>query len=218
MSEKPGLTQELEELKTNFSKKASQEKKDAYETGIKEVAESGILSKALKKGDTAKDFTLKNALGKEISLYEELKEGPVLLVWYRGGWCPYCNLTLHHLQKKLPEFQKYNANLIAITPELPDKSLSTKEKHKLQFQVVSDVGNKVAKDYGIVFKVNAEVSKYYKEKFNLQEYNGDASDELPLAATYIIEKSGKITYAFLDADYRKRADPEELLSVLRSMQ
>ena len=112
------------------------------------------------------------------------------------------------------KLQKNGAQLIVLTPELPDKSLSTSEKHDLKFEVLSDVGNKVAKQYGIVFKLTDEVAKIYNQFFSIVDFNGDASNELPLAATYIIDQDGKIIYAFLDADYRNRAEPSELTEVL----
>ena len=124
--------------------KFSEEKKQIYTDGITSVMESGILEKALNIGDKAPNFTLKNALNKSVCLYKELENGPVILTWYRGGWCPYCNITLHYLQEKLPEFKKEGATLLALTPELPDNSLSTSEKNNLEFTVLSDVGNKIA--------------------------------------------------------------------------
>ncbi|CAM3600128.1 redoxin domain-containing protein [Flavobacterium gelidilacus] len=119
--------------KEEFEKKASEEKKQIYADGLADVKNSGILERALNVGDKAPNFTLKNALNKSVYLYDELKNGPVILTWYRGGWCPYCNITLNFLQEKLPEFKNAGATLIALTPEKPDKSLSTTEKNKLEF-------------------------------------------------------------------------------------
>ncbi|WP_363289067.1 peroxiredoxin-like family protein [Lutibacter sp.] len=197
--------------------KSSDEKKKIYAEGIEDVKNSGILDKALNVGDKAPNFTLNNALNKPVSLYDELKNGPVVLTWYRGGWCPYCNITLHNLQDRLPDFQKEGATLMALTPEVPDKSLSTSEKHELEFTVLSDVNNVVGKEYGVVFELLSGVATIYEKGFGLSEFNGNSDNELPLAATYIIDKSGIIKYAFLDADYRKRAEPDELLKVLKNL-
>ena len=175
-----------------------------------------IVDKAKQEGDEAPDFTLNNALEKPVSLSEYLKKGRVVLTWYRGGWCPYCNLTLHALNEELQNFKAQGANLIALTPELPDESISTAEKQNLEFEVLSDVGNKVAREYGIVFKLTDEVAEIYNQSFGLNNHNGDESNELPLAATYIINKDGEIAYAFLDADYRNRAEPSELTDFLRN--
>ena len=205
----------LDEKKEAFELKADDNTKKIYKEGIEAVEKSGILDKAMKVGDIAPNFVLNNALGKPVELYEYLKKGKVILTWYRGGWCPYCNLTLHQLQMELSNFKANGANLIALTPELPDKSLSTTEKHDLKFEVLSDVGNKIAKKYHIVFKLTDDVAESYNKSFGLNDYNGDESNELPLAATYIINEDGRIIYAFLDADYRNRAEPSELTKMLK---
>jgi peroxiredoxin len=204
----------LDEKKEAFELKADDQKKKVYKEGIESVKNSGVLEQAKNTGDIAPNFTLNNALGEPVELNEYLKKGKVILTWYRGGWCPYCNLTLHQLQEELPNFTANGATLIALTPELPDKSLSTAEKHNLGFEVLSDVGNKVAREYGVVFKLTDEVAEIYNESFDLEGYNGDSSNELPLAATYIINEQGEIIYAFLDADYRNRAEPSELTQIL----
>ena len=209
------LKSKLDEKKANFESRASDEKKKIYAEGIKDVADSGILKSAINVGDQAPNFTLLNATGNKVTLQEELKKGPVILTWYRGGWCPYCNMTLHALQEELPNFVANGASLIALTPELPDNSLSTSEKNNLEFEVLSDVGNGVAKEYGIVFELIESVADSYNKSFNLVKYNGDDSNELPLAASYVIDTNGKVIYAFLDADYRNRAEPSELTKVLQ---
>lgn len=210
------LQYKLEERKSNFAKKASENKKRAYKEGIDSVVKSGVTQTAKQVGDQAPDFTLNNALGNPVHLSDYLEKGYVILTWYRGNWCPYCNLTLHALQEELPNFEANGAHLIALTPELPDESMSTTEKHDLKFEVLSDLGNKVAKEYGIVFQLTDEVASMYNESFALNDHNGDASNELPLAATYIINPEGKIVYAFLDADYRNRAEPSEITEFLIS--
>ncbi|MEH0152792.1 peroxiredoxin-like family protein [Limibacter armeniacum] len=210
-------TQALEERKVNFAKKADAKTKGIYKEGLDAVFASGILKRAKNVGDVAPSFALKNALGKDVSLQELLQKGPVVLVWYRGGWCPYCNINLHYLQEELPNIKAQGANLVALTPELPDQSISTSEKNHLEFEVLSDIGNKVAKDYGVVFKLTDDVAKIYNEKFDLNSHNGDSSNELPLAATYIINTNGEIVYAFLDSDYRNRAEPKEITAFLKEM-
>jgi len=207
----------LNAKKEAYEKTADESKKKAYADGIAAARESGIESSALQVGDTAPNFTLSNASGESVELYDDLDKAYVILTWYRGGWCPYCNLTLQYLQRELTEFQKYNANLIALTPELPDSSLSTAEKNELEFEVLSDVGNEVASEYGIVFQLTDEVAGYYNKGFDLNEYNGDQSNELPLAATYVINNNAEIIYAFLDADYRNRAEPSEITEVLKKL-
>ncbi|MEM6265569.1 MAG: peroxiredoxin-like family protein [Bacteroidota bacterium] len=214
---KQTLQSTLDERKSDWATKASDEIKTLYNEGIEAVVESGIYDLAKKEGDQAPNFSLNNATGKQVKLSKLLQQGPVVLTWYRGGWCPYCNLTLRFLQQSLPEFQAEGATLVALTPELPDRSLSTSEKHELEFEVLSDVGNEVARNYGIVFKLTPEVAEAYQHAFDLHAYNGDESDELPLAATYVIDQKGMIQYAFLDAEYRNRAEPTDIIATLKSL-
>ncbi len=209
------LKARLEEKKARFLNNSDENKKRAYREGIELVESSGITRTAKQVGDQAPDFTLNNALGKPVSLGDYLKKGNVVLTWYRGGWCPYCNFTLQELQNELPNFTTDGANLIALTPELPDQSITTAEKNNLKFEVLSDLGNKIAKEYGIVFQLNEEVAGMYNEGFQLNEHNGDKSNELPLAATYVINQNGKIIYSFLDADYRNRKEPSEITAFLK---
>ncbi|MEM6841576.1 MAG: peroxiredoxin-like family protein [Bacteroidota bacterium] len=211
------LQTELDARRANFNQTAPQTTQDAYQRGIESVIESGVVQQAKNKGDNATDFTLANAQGRTVSLSEYLKKGPVVLTWYRGGWCPYCNITLRALQQALPEIKAAGANLLALTPELPDKSLSTQEKNELEFEVLTDQNNQVAREYGLVFKLTPEVSELYRKNLSLLEYNGNDSDELPLAATYVIDQKGEIRYAFLDAEYRHRAEPEQIIKALNSL-
>jgi len=207
----------LDDVRKAGAAKFTTEKKKIYADGVTSVQESGVLDSALSVGDKAHNFTLKNALNKSVTLYDELKNGPVVLTWYRGGWCPYCNITLHALQEKLPEFKQEGATLLALTPELPDNSLSTSEKNNLDFTVLSDLGNTIGKEYGVVFTLTNDVASIYNAGFGLNKVNGDSSNELPLAATYVIDTNGIITYAFLDADYTQRAEPSEILSALKQL-
>lgn len=213
------LESQLKARQTEAAARMPEEVVATFEEGIRAVADSGILKTAKQVGDRAPDFTLENATGKKVSLHGLLEKGPVILTWYRGGWCPFCNLSLAALQKKLPEFQAAGARLVALTPELPDKALNTAEKNALKFEVLTDLNHGVAKTYGIVFKLTPQVRDLYKKFFDLTEFNGaEAGDDtLPLAATYIISQDGIIRYAFLDADYRKRAEPSELADFVKKL-
>lgn len=211
------LQLQLDERRAEFERTAPADKQRAYAEGIAAVEASGVLAAARNVGDNAPDFALTNAVGRLVRLHQRLADGPVILTWYRGGWCPYCNMTLRALQLALPSFREAGAKLVAVTPELPDRSLSTAEKHQLSFDVLSDVGNRVAREYGIVFTLTPEVAAIYQESFGLHEYNGDDSDELPLAATYVIDRGGVIQWAFLDAEYRNRAEPEAILAAVAAL-
>ena len=174
-------------------------------------------SKGLKVGDKAPNFTLKNALGKKVKLSALLKKGNVVLTWYRGGWCPYCNRALQSWQEALPELKAQGAIFIALTPELPDYSLSTKEKHHLQFEVLTDLNNEVARSYGLVFTLDEATATRYEQGFGLSVYNGNHLNQLPMPATYIIDQKGLIQYAFVNPDYTQRANPEEVIKKLKEM-
>ncbi len=184
-----------------------------------DLVKSGIADRSLKVGDRVSEFTLTNAVGKEITLRSLLAEGPVVISFYRGQWCPYCNLELRALQKALPEIIANGASLVAISPQTPDNSLSTAEKNELTFEVLSDVGNKVAREFGLVFTLPEELRPIY-EGFgvDLLAHNGDKTFELPLPATYVVAADGKVISAFVDPDYTKRLEPEEIVAALGEIQ
>ncbi|TVZ08688.1 peroxiredoxin [Cellulophaga sp. RHA_52] len=216
-TEHTNLEDALSAKQAAWETNASEAQKEMTTENLDAIVATHFKENAVNVGDKIIDFTLKNALGECTNLQSVLDNGPVILTWYRGGWCPYCNITLQYLQNSLPEFKKYGANLLALTPELPDKSLSTSEKYDLQFEVLSDVGNKVAKQYGLVYKLTYALSEIYQNKLGLKNYNGDDSSELPITATYVIDAKGIVQYAFLDADYRKRAEISEIIDVLKTL-
>jgi peroxiredoxin len=209
------VRKELEEFREKSSKTAPPDRLRIYEQGIEEVRTSGVVDKALKVGDRAPDFELPDARGKKVKLSELRARGPVVVTWYRGGWCPYCNIALRGFQKRLPEIRAEGASLVAISPEMPDNSLSTAEKGHLEFEVLSDSGNKVADAYGVAYKVPRVIAE--QSKARLAKHNGDDSGTLPLGVTYVIDHEGIIRYAFVDADYRKRAEPSDVLAALRGL-
>lgn len=219
-AQEPGdapVRKQLDEFRAKSSKSAPPERLRSYEQGIEQVRKSGVLEKALKVGDRAPDFALPNASGKTVRLSELLSRGPVVVTWYRGGWCPYCNIALRGFQRRLPEIRKAGATLVAISPQTPDNSLSMAEKDRLEFEVLSDKGNQAARAYGVAYKVPKVVTDQLKGRLDLSRYNGDDSNVLPLGVTYVIDREAIIRYAFIDADYRKRAEPADVLAALRSL-
>lgn len=211
------LKTRLEARAKESAAKTPEATKTAYAAGIKAVEQSGVVKAAKQVGEQAPDFVLANAQGKPTALRDLLKQGPVVLTWYRGGWCPYCNLTLQALQKVLPDIHAAGAQLVALTPELPDKTAETTGKNGLHFEVLTDLNHAAAKDYGLIFRLTPEVRDLYRKHFDLSEFNGPGAgiDQLPLAATYIIGQDGVIRYAFLHADYRERAEPSALVSFIK---
>jgi peroxiredoxin len=209
------LETSLKELKENLGTKIDHTIIQKFETGIEELSSTYHLQKILQVGDKSPDFELNNALNKKIKLSTILQNGPIVLTWYRGGWCPYCNLNLRYLQNQLSQFSESGATLVALTPELPDRSLSTKEKNELNFEILTDFNNDIAREFGIVYTLNNELKEFYNNFNKLGNFNGVNTNELPIPATYVIDKDFFIRYAFIDPDYRKRAEPSEIINVLR---
>ena len=211
------LSEDLDRFVKEFIDTAPENVQRDFNQGVEEVRSSGVLDKAINVGDYAPEFELLNAIGNQVKLYDELQKGPVVLVWYRGGWCPYCNLQLQHIQMKLAEIHQAGGQVIAISPELPDKTMTTKERHSLQFQVLSDANNEVADRYKLAYTVPNYVVDHYDLSSKLNTHNGNDENRLPLAVTYVIAKNGVVEYAFLDADYKNRATPEEIITVLNTL-
>jgi peroxiredoxin len=211
------LKEQLAAKKAEFIEKTDPAVVSDYQRAIDELDGSDILLRALKVGDKAPDFTLTGADGKTFTLSAALQNGPVVLVWYRGGWCPYCNLELAAFQQYANDFRYHGGLLVAISPDTPDHTLTTVEKHALDFPVLSDPSNAVAKKYGIVYTVPAYILERWQGKIDLNAHQGNERHELPLAATYVVGTDGVILYAFLDTDYRVRAEPSEIMQLLYNM-
>lgn len=167
-------------------------------------------------GRIAPDFTLPDAHGKPVRLNDLLARGPVVLSFYRGAWCPFCNMELRALQQALPELQAAGATLVAVSPELPDYSLPLIEREGLAFPVLSDLGNTVAKQFGIVFPLEGEIRRISLEVFqvDLPKFNGDSSWDLPVPATFVIAPDQTIRMAFFDPEFRHRVEPQQVLQAL----
>lgn len=209
------LTASLKELADNSIKRHPGPAQDIMRKAIEDLEATVILKHAVKTGDKFPDFTLPNAQGKTITLSEQLQKGKVVITFYRGGWCPYCNLELKAFQEVLPQIKEKGATLIAITPETPDNSLSTKEKNELDFEVLTSENNELARSLNLVFKLPEALAELYgKFGIDLLESQGNDANELPIAATYIIDQNGEVSYDFLSEDYKLRADPEVIVAAL----
>jgi peroxiredoxin len=185
---------------------------------LKKLEESGIVERAPKVGDRLKPFTLPNHLGETRSLSQLLEKGPVVVTFYRGGWCPYCNLELRAYQQALPEIEAAGATLVAITPELPDESLSTKERNELKFEVLTDKNSDYGRELGVVFTLTKELVGIYKNfGIELEKHNGEGQFDVPLPATFIVDTDGTITCAFIAVDYTLRAEPSDVVEELKKL-
>lgn len=178
----------------------------------------GVGNEALKAGDALPDATLTDATGQSVSLSSLLAKGPLILNFYRGSWCPYCNMELKAYQDLLSEIQDAGGQLAAITPEKPDGSLSTVEKHALKFPVLTDAGNDFAKSLGIAFELPTELQALYgKFGMDLPSINAGTGWTLAIPATYVVASDGKIVLAHVERDYTTRLEPSEAVAALKAV-
>ncbi|MBV1931114.1 MAG: AhpC/TSA family protein [Porticoccaceae bacterium] len=206
------LSAEIQAFREQFVANVPEEVLQTLLGETEKLVATGIAERALGVGDQFPDGELSDVHGRSVALGELLRNGPTIINFYRGEWCPYCNLEINAFQRLLPEVKSRGAQMVAISPQTPDKSLTVEEKHALEFPVLSDVGNKLARDLGLVFNLPEALKVAYTNfGFPLPDYNGDESWTLPIPATYVIDKTGLITYAFVDADYSQRAEPQEVL-------
>jgi len=214
-----GLDQQLADFRAEFLRTAPAGRAALYEAKIEELRASFALEAAAGAGAVAPDFRLPGVKGDLVSLTGLLQQGPVVVAFYRGGWCPYCNIQLRAYQAAMPEMTALGARLVAISPQLPDQSLSTAQADELTFEVVSDVGNDAARRFGLVYALPEELRAALRSNNKaLPGINGDESWELPVPATYVIAQDGRIVLAYIEVDYRKRLGPEAILDALRSLQ
>jgi peroxiredoxin len=210
------LKEQLAEYRAGWYKRVPPERQAIMQRHIDQLR-NGTVARMLKVGDRAPAIVLMNANGETDDVASFLKNGPVIVTFYRGGWCPYCNLELKAYQEILPEIAAAGACLVAISPEKPDDSLSTTEKNALSFEVLSDIGQKVGRAFGLVYSFTDELKSAYRG-FNLDipTHNGTPEEwALPVSATYVIDRDGIIIYAYTDPDYRDRADPRDVLAAIR---
>lgn len=213
------LDEQLKSLKQKSNKFTPKFIRNIMNEAATNLALLEIEKKALKLGDSAPAFVLVNAFGERINSIELLKKGPLVINFYRGAWCPFCNLELAAYQDVLPDIEALGGQLVAISPELPDKAMTLSEKHKLKFQILSDTNNLIAREYGIVFTVDKKLRRLYRlMNINLSTSQGNKNYELPVPATYIIGKNGIIILSHVDTDYTNRLDPSEVIECLKAMQ
>lgn len=213
----PDLRSRIKELERTFSP-LSPEQAELFQRAARELAESGIAECVLKAGALAPEFTLPNAVGYPITLSTALKNGPVVLTFYRGIWCPYCSLQLKAYQKILPEILRLGACLLAVSPQNPDKSQATLLKNFLQYEVLSDSGNAVARRFGLVYQVPEWIrSLYISVGTDLPAFNGDHSWELPIPGTFVVGSDRRIMLAYADSDPSSRLEPEAILEALETL-
>ena len=211
------LIDEIKNYQEAFKKKAPQEVQDIMLKATKKLEDASISKNALTVGDIAKEIKLPNAIGNEVSLYETLENNDYAVVnFYRGTWCSYCNLELKALQDRNEELNSLGAKLIAVSPQSPDASLTTKEKNELKFEVLSDNNNVISKEYGLIFSLAEELRPIYLSfKIDIPSMNDEDSYELPMPAVYLINKNKEIIFSFINEDYTKRCEPQDIIDAIK---
>lgn len=212
------LKNELDAVKTKSASMIPEEVQKVMANATHELEASRIVDRAPKKGEKLRDFELANQTGENRSLATLRQSGPVVVTFYRGGWCPYCNLQLKSYQQMLSDVKSAGGTLVAITPELPDESLTTSEKNALDFEVLTDGNSDYARELGLVFTLPNELRPIYKKfGIDVEAHNGKDQFDLPLAATFVVDSDGTIAFALVDADYTRRAEPADIISALQKV-
>lgn len=185
---------------------------------IERLQTENVVQRALALGATAPSFELRDHNGKSVSSTQLLRDhAKIVIIFFRGRWCPFCVGQLEAMNLIAPEIQKEGAALVAISPQTVKQSFFTADQHKLRFPLLSDVGNQIARRFGLVYSVPDEQRLVYRSAFvNLPFANGDESWELPIPATYIIDRNGSILFASASPDYTERPEPADILRALES--
>lgn len=212
------LQEKLTELR-NKSEKENPDLTNKNRQSIVELKRAKVSEKSIKIGEKMPDFILPNSSNQMTTLNELTQNCNIIVNFYRGNWCPYCKMELMALKKYFAEFKKFNGKIIAIAPENPQQSVQTVEEFDLPFDVLSDTDNKLAKQIGIAYAIPEYLLKVY-EKYGLDISKHNSSDkfELPLPATYVLDKEGVVRYTFVTPDYTIRANMEDILDVLQEIE
>lgn len=214
MSSEQTFAEQLEEVKEAIKRSNGEEAVAKQEALIATLRDLGVGRDAVDVGAQAPEFTLPDQVGAQVRLADLLKLGNLVLSFFRGAWCPFCETELKALHMALPEIQARGARLVAISPQIVEKTMTMAERLLLDYTVLSDLGNDVAKRYGLAFEIPEEFREFHDGMVNLEEYNADLSYLLPIPATYVIDRSGTVRYAYANLDYTRRADPGEVIAAL----
>lgn len=218
MQPNTSLSEQLAAYKAGFVQRAAPERLAMMEAATADLRARGIESQALQVGAQAPDLTIPDALNQPVRLSTLWEQGPLVLVFYRGGWCPYCNLELRAWQQHLAALKQLGGHLAAVSPQTPDNSLSTAEKNELAFPVLSDSALEAATAFGVAFEMPPELIELYSRVGNdLPVLNGNGRWVLPVPATYVIDRKGRVIFAHVEADYRERAEPRDVLAAVADL-
>lgn len=213
-----GILKEQTDAKIKAGRQANPEFMKTVDELIEKAKAFQEGCNAVKLNQTAPDFLLPDHGGKLISLGDLLSKGPLIVTFYRGSWCPYCNLQLNALQARLNEIHALGAQLVAISPQVPDGSMTTYEMDKLDFLVLSDQDARVASQYGVAWEVPEFLAEHMRvdRKLDLEAINNGNGNILPIPATFIIGRDGTVIWRYVDVDYRTRSEPDDIIEALKT--
>ena len=185
---------------------------------VRRLIETEVAAQAVKAGDKFPSFALTNAEGKLVRLDDLLAQGPLVLSFYRGLWCPFCSMELEALHRASADIGSAGATLVAVTPESGTLPLDVKRERGFAFEILCDLDNGLALECGLVFRLSDElISVFAKDGTDFPLFYGNDSWFLPIPATYIIRKDGAVHHAYVNPDFRERLDPEEIVKLLQQV-
>lgn len=203
------------ERKQLIEKYVPKEIRQVHERVVAELKDSRLASRVLPVGSTARAFELNDHNGKVVSSRDLLGKGCLIICFIRGRWCPFCVGQVEAMNLIVPDIQQMGASLVGISPQTVQQSYFMHDQHKLSFPLLSDTGNSVARQFGVVYKVPDYQQALYKRVFvNLPHVNGDENWELPIPATFILDRNNEVLFASANEDYTERPEPFEILKVL----
>ena len=213
------IREQSDQIKAASARQLPGEVVDVFERDAAHLVEQGIPADAVKAGDQVEPFTLEDATGTPVSLDDLVAAGPAVIVFYRGGWCPYCNVALRTYQRELlPELHAFGARLVAISPQSPDQSLSTAEKAELAFTVLSDPGSRVAQSIGIAFQQADDVLAAQRQLgLDLTQVNAEGATQLPRPTVLIVDQNRTVRFADVQPDYTARTEVADIITALSEL-
>jgi peroxiredoxin len=212
------LNQQLNTTSLAEWQRLSAWERDALETAVRDPALRRQADEALQAGDYAPEFTLPSVAGRTVQLADLLLDGPLVISFYRGGWCPYCRLSLRALDAALPAIRRAGAQVVALSPEGPAAARATAADNGLSLDLLSDADARTAFLYGLLYTMPADLIAFYRRRhLDLAACYGRPTWSVPLPATYVVGPDGMVAYGFVDPDFRRRADPSDVLRIIRRL-
>ncbi len=209
------LREIFDERKELIAKYVPAETQSIHARAVAELKKQRLATNILPIGSKAPEFQLQDHDGQIVSSSDLLARGRLVLCFIRGRWCPFCVGQMEAMSLIVPQIERAGATLAAISPQTVKQSFFMRDQHKLRFPLLSDAGNKLARQFGLSYRVPEEQKAVYQRAFvNLPFVNGDDSWELPIPATYVIDRDGSVLYAYANEDYTERPEPEEILRFL----